>query len=928
MDAVLQLTLIRAHLCFFGGHLVNYRLRLFHVNSLIFIIITVGTVIPYQIQTHTPYNSFSKQPPYQINETIFSNISAEKTEKTGFIYPNTSKIITNEWILIFKDKVPKIPNSVTVIQKFTHLGAIIIKIENKKILDALYQTFKNDLVSITPNMKSSIIFPTVKSHTMNKTTQNHAQTPLIMKKVAVQDDILEFIGARELYKKNIYGTNVTIGIIDTGVDAEHDELRGKIIAEKSFVRTEYGYSMTIESPTDVHGHGTWVAGIAAGKYSGVAPNASIVSAKIIHDAQITGAGGGAAEETTAGLIAAIDWLIEQQVDVISISLGQYHNLPISPRQAIINKAVEKYGILVTVAAGNSAEGDLTPATLNNPGTSLSAITVAASDHRGTYIADFSSNGYKIDYSLKPDISAPGLDIQGPKIGTKSKNISLSGTSGATPIVAGASALLLSYLKKNKIPYNVGILKGLLLKTAKKIPNTPIWRQGAGFIQVNASFSLLNNLLVENHIQPFLYIHPNILPFPEFYYLFQGEIIFFNVTFIKGTLTNLTLYIDTSTLPTDVTIFPEKINLVNSSQLVTLRISVNNQARIGKVNQRLKLFQLVNGTSSKINFNAELLLNFEIRKPKIRILFDETHNRIVKRNSLSGFSPFLDVYGDFESLIGMFSEFNEFLRRNDILITPYVSDFGIDSWNASFFKKFDVFILPVSPSKKVSPFMDWVPKDTNQYYTFTQSEADSLHEYIKDGGNVWLWLRESNYLNKKAINAFLLQYGIQMENNYPQEQDNSAEIFIGTTQSNAEHFSDNLHFPFRGASLSLQPPKNGIVTSFATLSNQNTTIMAGYQSLNQSFGKVLVIGTDYPFDNTGLLYGYGNSQLIPDIISLIENSLEWLTNTDVTFNSTVGSVETPTRRITFITFIEIFIVISSLTLPIFYYRRKKIRITRQ
>jgi serine protease AprX len=238
------------------------------------------------------------------------------------------------------------------------------------------------------------------------------------------------------------GSGVGICIIDTGIDPNHEQLAGRVVGWKDFVNDR-------ATPYDDHGHGTHVAGIAAGlptgpanaAYGGVATGASLIAVKVLDS---TGVG------DDADVVAGIEWCAARSdVDVISMSLGSPPSDGSDAGSQAANAAVAA-GKVVVVAAGNSGDA---PGTVNSPGVATDVVTVgAASDpsalagstdtDNGLYLAGFSSRGPTTNPAAptKPDVVAPGLSVVAAKAGTTSSYWSLSGTSMATPFVAGVVAL--------------------------------------------------------------------------------------------------------------------------------------------------------------------------------------------------------------------------------------------------------------------------------------------------------------------------------------------------------------------------------------------------------------------------------------------------------------------------------------------------------
>lgn len=241
------------------------------------------------------------------------------------------------------------------------------------------------------------------------------------------------------------GDGVGICVIDTGIDPNHEQLAGRIVGWKDWVNNR-------TTPYDDHGHGTHVAGIAAGDgtgagssadaYGGVARAASLIGAKVL-----SSAGSG----SDANVVAAIDWCAQRSdVHVISMSLGSPGGDGSDAASQASNAATLTYGKVVVVAAGNDGDD---VGTIGSPGVATRVVTVgAASDYsapvsdpghdRGLYLAGFSSRGPTANPAapLKPDVVAPGLRVVAADAGTTSGYVAYSGTSMATPFVSGVVAL--------------------------------------------------------------------------------------------------------------------------------------------------------------------------------------------------------------------------------------------------------------------------------------------------------------------------------------------------------------------------------------------------------------------------------------------------------------------------------------------------------
>ena len=284
------------------------------------------------------------------------------------------------------------------------------------------------------------------------------------------------IGAPKAWAAGYTGKGVKIAVLDTGIYGDHPDLKGKVIAEKNF--------STAADATDHFGHGTHVASIAAGtgaksggKYKGVAPDAELLNGKVLDD---NGSG------DDSGILAGMEWAAAQGADVVNLSLGGGDTPEIDPLEAEVNKLSEEKGILFAIAAGN--EGDFGDQTIGSPGSAADALTVGAVDDNDK-LASFSSRGPGLDGQIKPDVTAPGVDITAAaapgsvidkEVGEKPAGyLTISGTSMATPHVAGAAALL----KQQHPDWKFSELKGALTGSAKGGKYTP-FQQGSGRIAVD------------------------------------------------------------------------------------------------------------------------------------------------------------------------------------------------------------------------------------------------------------------------------------------------------------------------------------------------------------------------------------------------------------------------------------------------------------
>ena len=211
------------------------------------------------------------------------------------------------------------------------------------------------------------------------------------------------------------GTGIRVAVIDTGIELAHPDLAANI-------KGSYNAISPTKSANDDNGHGTHVAGIIGALDNtigvvGTAPTADLYAVKVLNR---NGSG------YISDIIEGIDWAVARNINVINMSLGASSDV-----QALHDAVIRAHnaGIVVVAAAGNDSGG-----AVNFPGAYPEVIAVSATDSNNT-IASFSSVGPEVD------LAAPGAAIYSTYKGQTYRT--LSGTSMASPHVAGGAALLLS-----------------------------------------------------------------------------------------------------------------------------------------------------------------------------------------------------------------------------------------------------------------------------------------------------------------------------------------------------------------------------------------------------------------------------------------------------------------------------------------------------
>ena len=290
---------------------------------------------------------------------------------------------------------------------------------------------------------------------------------------ATLDESTAQIGAQKVWKDGNTGQGVTIAVIDTGIDAEHPDFAGRIDDTASFVPDE--------TVVDRNGHGTHVASTIAGTGAasdglerGVAPGATLDIAKVLSDS---------GQGQDSWVIAGMEWAArDKHAKIISMSLGSGPTDGSDPTSQAVESLSDETGALFVIAAGNAGA----PNTVSAPSVAPSALSVGAVD-ANDQLAPFSSQGPRVgDSGIKPEITAPGVDILAARSQYAAEGEgsyqTLSGTSMATPHVAGAAALLLEAHPELTGPQ----LKDDLVSTSHATPDYTAFQAGNGRVDAAAA----------------------------------------------------------------------------------------------------------------------------------------------------------------------------------------------------------------------------------------------------------------------------------------------------------------------------------------------------------------------------------------------------------------------------------------------------------
>ncbi|HVG38330.1 MAG TPA: S8 family peptidase, partial [Pyrinomonadaceae bacterium] len=331
------------------------------------------------------------------------------------------------------------------------------------------------------------------------------------------------------------GTGIGIAVLDSGIDLGHRAFLNQNNKSRVVLSRDFTGENRIDDP---YGHGTHVASIAAGngrisnaEYIGIAPNANIINLRVLNSK---------GQGTTSALLASLDWVLANRalynIRVVNLSLGapaieSYRNDPVC---RAVRRLVDA-GVVVLAAAGNNGKnssGQKIYGQIHSPGNDPSALTVGAANTFGSHprgddgVASYSSRGptrsfwtdalgtKRYDSLIKPDIVAPGnklvyaqaddnllvrlnpeLDAGVSPVDNR-KMMFMNGSSMATPVAAGAAALLLQVNPK----LTPNLVKMILMYTAQPLAGFNMFEQGAGQLNIEGAVRLAK--VVRTDLSPY------------------------------------------------------------------------------------------------------------------------------------------------------------------------------------------------------------------------------------------------------------------------------------------------------------------------------------------------------------------------------------------------------------------------------------------
>ncbi|XP_062233545.1 subtilisin-like protease SBT6.1 [Phragmites australis] len=674
-----------------------------------------------------------------------------------------------------------------------------------------------------------------------------------------RSQVTSLFGAERLWGRGFTGKKVKMAIFDTGIRADHPHFRN--IKE----RTNWTNEDTLN---DNLGHGTFVAGVIAGQDAecpGFAPDTEIYAFRVFTDAQIS---------YTSWFLDAFNYAIAIGMDVLNLSIGgpDYLDLP------FVEKVWEltANNIIMVSAIGN--DGPLY-GTLNNPADQSDVIGVGGIDYNN-HIASFSSRGmttWELPHGygrVKPDVVAYSRDIMGSKISTGCKT--LSGTSVASPVVAGVVCLLVSVVPedKRKSILNPAAMKQALVEGASKLSGPNMYEQGAGRLDLWQSYEILKNY------QPRASIFPSMLDFtgcPYFWPfcrqpLYAGAMpVIFNATILNGM--GVIGYVKDQPLwqPSEDVGNLLSVHFTYSDVIwpwtgyLALHLQVKDEGSqfSGVISGNVTLTvnsPAAHGESSPRSSTCVLYLKIKVVPTPVRsrrILWDQYHNikypsGYVPRDSLNVHNDILDWHGDhlhtnFHILFNMLRDAGYYIETLGSPLTCFdASNYGtllmVDLEEEYFDEEIQKLTNDVvHKGLGVAVFAEWYHVDTMVKMTFFDENTRSWWTPITGGANI------------PALNELLAPFGISLGDKIL-----TGDFSINGEQTHYASGTDIVQFPAGGFlhSFELQENSKTAQDHIGTLDTQHTQGKSKLSSIlgmiEAGEGRIAVYGDSNCLDSSHMV----------------------------------------------------------------------------
>ena len=661
-----------------------------------------------------------------------------------------------------------------------------------------------------------------------------------IKRTVASNDLLNL---QPLWDMGYKGDTIVAYDIDTGIRTDHVDFAGRIMPEsKSFISPTYGFTRSDTSIEDSNGHGTHTAGIMLGDgsgnpdYIGVAPEAKLLVARFDSPAP------------TEAFLAAYDYGISVGVDVINVSWGGgdeegWDAWELASRELMLQ------GIVFVTSAGNAGEDGFY--TSGSPSSDPNTISVASTSVGGVR-SSFSSNGPSADGYPLPNLAAPGENIMSCGIESSIDYVSKSGTSMASPHIAGISTILVQALKALVIPYDPGLIKVAMMKSADPGKYNYLL-YGAGIPDATQTLQLIEDAPTNGTGFPVMLWAIPEFPISKYQALPQG---FHGELFVQSVSSTP----NGDIAPVVTGNISSIINLNTTSwtdywsKNYFVEIEIADDEVLG-VYEGYITFETTGGVSASTHIQIEVI---------------EGKGKILMASLFSNRGS--------DNLIGQYAEATEDLLVNGIAVNEF------RSWNitgvpnvitAELLQDYDAVWMP-DPAR-YNYFDDLTAFTDMALHPNYEVEFQAIQDFVEGGGGLYLsaqgntevtytgWgtIVEGN--NLTVINDFLTPYGISVSSEYYyfDSYDAPGKANVGTIHRLTEGVSKVNH---RGTTLS--------VTGSAQVlcETQGEGTLAVYE--NNNGGRVVVSTTNTIMDLTGFLNSYAPGETQNTILT--RNIFNWIT----------------------------------------------------
>lgn len=685
---------------------------------------------------------------------------------------------------------------------------------------------------------------------------------------AIPRQITSVLQADSLWNMGITGKGIKVAIFDTGLSKTHPHFR------KIKERTNWTNEKTFD---DGLGHGTFVAGVIASSKEclGFAPDSELHIFRVFTNNQVS---------YTSWFLDAFNYAILKKINVLNLSIGG----PDFKDHPFVDKVWELTANKVIMVSAIGNDGPLY-GTLNNPADQMDVIGVGGINFEDQ-IAKFSSRGMTTwelpqGYGrVKPDIVTYGSAVKGSHI--KGGCRTLSGTSVASPVVAGAVTLLASGVLHRGDDINPASMKQALMASARRLPGVNMFEQGHGKLNLIKAYQILSNYKPQASLSP-SYIDLTECPYMWPYCtqpLYYGALpIIANITILNGLGVSGRIvgkpqwhpYLPQQGHLLDVAIsYSELLWPWSGWMAISLSVTVDGKSYEGLADGHISV------TIESPPGNGEVearqsTVNLPIRAKIIptpprhkRILWDQYHNLryppgYFPRDNLKMKNDPLDWNGD--HIHTNFKDMYQNLRNGgfyiEVLGSPFTcfdaSQYGtlliVDPEEEYFPEELHKLKRDVDAGLSVIVFADW--------YNVTVMKKVKFYD---ENTRQW-WMPDTGGANVPALNDLLASWGIQFGD----------RVFEGT-------FKLNDHDMYFASGTSIKKfPNNGILVS-AKLKDQGVQILGENDETKYDVPVIGLLQTKSS-EKSGRIIVYGDSNCIDS--SHLEHACFWMLNAMLEYTST-------------------------------------------